>query len=181
MRRSLQTSHSTWLSHTQLPEEGNDLITADITFYLAVPAKDYQFSLFDAVCTLQQAWDEVTPMTISNCFVKAGFRHEKDAEACAEEHNHSKHETQEPILKRLFEEYNIPPEVYFTVDDGVATMGSASCPTTVPAAGKARAKDRGKNEKTREKDREKKTKEDDDGENKTGETRAEGGGRKGET
>ncbi|KAL8616373.1 hypothetical protein ACOMHN_032227 [Nucella lapillus] len=102
-------------------------------------AKDYQFSLFDAVCTLQQAWDEVTPMTISNCFVKAGFKHEKDAEACAEEHNHSKHETQEPILKRLFEEYNIPPEVYFTVDDGVATMGSASCPTTVPAASTSNA------------------------------------------
>ena len=76
-------------------------------------------------------------MTIRNCFRKAGFRHDKGTEASAdiaEEHDHSDHETQEPILKRLFEEYNIPPEEYFTVDDGVATMGSASCATTVPAA-----------------------------------------------
>ena len=43
-------------------------------------AENYQFSLLDAVCTLKQAWDKVSPTTISRCFRKAGFKMDEEPE-----------------------------------------------------------------------------------------------------
>ena len=41
-------------------------------------------------------------------------------------------EKQEPLLVRLFEEFDIPPSEYFSVDDDVITSGPTS-PPIVPA------------------------------------------------
>ncbi|XP_076450164.1 uncharacterized protein LOC143286474 isoform X2 [Babylonia areolata] len=94
-------------------------------------AEDFQFSLLGAVSLLKQSWNKVSPSTIANSFRSAGFRM---SEANDGGDNNSSQDTedtekQEPLLARLFKEFNISPSEYFGVDDDVITSESASPPT----------------------------------------------------
>ncbi|KAL8560500.1 hypothetical protein ACOMHN_023773 [Nucella lapillus] len=90
-------------------------------------AKDFKPSLLDAVCVLKQSWDKVTPATIANSFGKAGFIKSDGADDTLDDHNPKDHEEQEPLLARLFAEWNIDPSEYVSVDDDVATEEPANC------------------------------------------------------
>ncbi|KAL8619437.1 hypothetical protein ACOMHN_011788 [Nucella lapillus] len=90
-------------------------------------AKDFKPSLLDAVCVLKQSWDKVTPATIANSFGKAGFIKSDGADDTLDDHNPKDHEEQEPLLARLFAEWNIDPSEYVSVDDDVATEEPATC------------------------------------------------------
>ncbi|KAL8606073.1 hypothetical protein ACOMHN_044409 [Nucella lapillus] len=90
-------------------------------------AKDFKPSLLDAVCVLKQSWDKVTPATIANSFGKAGFIKYDGADDTLDDHNPKDHEEQEPLLARLFAEWNIDPSEYVSVDDDVATEEPATC------------------------------------------------------
>ncbi|KAL8584690.1 hypothetical protein ACOMHN_035611 [Nucella lapillus] len=90
-------------------------------------AKDFKPSLLDAVCVLKQSWDKVTPATIANSFGKAGFIKSDGADDTLNYHNPKDHEEQEPLLARLFAEWNIDPSEYVSVDDDVATEEPATC------------------------------------------------------
>ena len=86
-------------------------------------ARDYKMSLFDAVHFLKRSWDKVTPGTIINSFNHAGFRH-----GPSDECTFTDCEEPEPIPAQLFEEWNISPSEYYTVDDNVVTNGPPACP-----------------------------------------------------
>ncbi|KAL8565360.1 hypothetical protein ACOMHN_029055 [Nucella lapillus] len=90
-------------------------------------AKDFKPSLLDAVCVLKQSWDKFTPATIANSFGKAGFIKSDGADDTLDDHNPKDHEEQEPLLARLFAEWNIDPSEYVSVDDDVATEEPATC------------------------------------------------------
>ncbi|KAL8625373.1 hypothetical protein ACOMHN_044516 [Nucella lapillus] len=90
-------------------------------------AKDFKPSLLDAVCVLKQSWDKVTPATIANSFGKAGFIKSDGADDTLDDHNPKDHEEQEPLLARLFAEWNIDPSENVSVDDDVATEEPATC------------------------------------------------------
>ncbi|KAL8613536.1 hypothetical protein ACOMHN_007579 [Nucella lapillus] len=90
-------------------------------------AKDFKPSLLDAVCVLKQSWDKVTSATIANSFGKAGFIKYDGADDTLDDHNPKDHEEQEPLLARLFAEWNIDPSEYVSVDDDVATEEPATC------------------------------------------------------
>ncbi|KAL8615196.1 hypothetical protein ACOMHN_029212 [Nucella lapillus] len=90
-------------------------------------AKYFKPSLLDAVCVLKQSWDKVTPATIANSFGKAGFIKSDGADDTLDDHNPKDHEEQEPLLARLFAEWNIDPSEYVSVDDDVATEEPATC------------------------------------------------------
>ncbi|KAL8615474.1 hypothetical protein ACOMHN_053810 [Nucella lapillus] len=90
-------------------------------------AKYFKPSLLDAVCVLKQSWDKVTPATIANSFSKAGFIKSDGADDTLDDHNPKDHEEQEPLLARLFAEWNIDPSENVSVDDDVATEEPATC------------------------------------------------------
>ena len=86
-----------------------------------LPRKDFSINILQALTMLRDAWDQVLPETISNCFRKAGF----SCTECSIESADCPHDNiplqPEPLLSRLFEECNISPQAYFTVDDDVVT------------------------------------------------------------
>ncbi|KAL8592873.1 hypothetical protein ACOMHN_050700 [Nucella lapillus] len=90
-------------------------------------AKYFKPSLLDAVCVMKQSWDKVTPATIAKSFSKAGFIKSDGADDTLDDHNPNDHEEQEPLLARLFAEWNIDPSEYVSVDDDVATEEPATC------------------------------------------------------
>ena len=83
--------------------------------------EDFRLTLLDAVSMVKYAWEEVTSTTISNCFIKAGFTDNKASYTPEKDDNL----TNEPLLERLFREYNISSSDYVSVDDNI--------PVTVPA------------------------------------------------
>ncbi|KAL8563063.1 hypothetical protein ACOMHN_059580 [Nucella lapillus] len=60
-------------------------------------------------------------------FGKAGFIKSDGADDTLDDHNPKDHEEQEPLLARLFAEWNIDPSEYVSVDDDVATEEPATC------------------------------------------------------
>ena len=93
--------------------------------------EDFQFSLLGAVSLVKQSWDKVSPSTIANSFRSAGFcmSEAKDGGDSNSSQDTEDTEKQEPLLARLFEEFNISPSEYFGVDDDVITSEPASPPT----------------------------------------------------
>ena len=83
--------------------------------------EDFKLTLLDAVSMVKYAWEEVTSTTISNCFIKAGFTDNKASYTPEKDDNL----TNEPLLERLFREYNISSSDYVSVDDNI--------PATAPA------------------------------------------------
>ena len=93
---------------------------------------DYRVSLLDSIHMLTQSWDKVTFDTIANSFRKAGFHHSSD-ELSTPEPVSTDREQQEPLLSRLFQEWNVPPSDYFTVDDEVITEDLTAPPAAAAA------------------------------------------------
>ena len=83
--------------------------------------EDFKLTPLDAVSMVKYAWEEVTSTTISNCFIKAGFTDNKASYTPEKDDNL----TNEPLLERLFREYNISSSDYVSVDDNI--------PATAPA------------------------------------------------
>ncbi|KAL8569984.1 hypothetical protein ACOMHN_056416 [Nucella lapillus] len=87
-----------------------------------IPRKEFSINILQALTMLRDAWDQVLPETISNCFRKAGFTCTKSSSIESADRPHDNIPLQpEPLLSRLFEEYNISPQAFFTVDDDVVT------------------------------------------------------------
>ena len=86
-------------------------------------ARDYKMSLLDAVHILRWSWDKVTPATIANSLNHADFCHRP-----ADESTFTDCEEPETLPAHLFQEWNISPSEYYTVDDDVATDGPPACP-----------------------------------------------------
>ncbi|KAL8577847.1 hypothetical protein ACOMHN_054596 [Nucella lapillus] len=87
-----------------------------------IPRKEFSINILQALTMLRDAWDQVLPETISNCFRKAGFTCTKSSSIEFADRPHDNIPLQpEPLLSRLFEEYNISPQAFFTVDDDVVT------------------------------------------------------------
>ena len=83
-----------------------------------VPRKDFSINILQALTMLRDAWDQVLPETISNCLRKAGFTCTECSSIESADRPHDNIPLQpEPLLSRLFEEYNISPQAYFTIDD----------------------------------------------------------------
>ena len=93
---------------------------------------DYRVSLLDSIHMLTQSWDKVTSDTIANSFRKAGFHHSSD-ELSTPEPVSTDREQQEPLLSRLFQEWNVPPSDYFTVNDEVITEDLTAPPAAAAA------------------------------------------------
>ncbi|KAL8600197.1 hypothetical protein ACOMHN_062487 [Nucella lapillus] len=92
--------------------------------------KGYKFSLLDAVCTLKSAWDRVAPATIRLCLTKAFSKRGESCSSTEVSSNEHKTKVQEPCLSRFFEEWNVSPLEYFSVDNDATTTGpvrSAPC------------------------------------------------------
>ncbi|KAL8566727.1 hypothetical protein ACOMHN_050375 [Nucella lapillus] len=90
----------------------------------------YQPTLLDAIHMTTQSWEKVTTDTIAHCFCKAGFRHSSDDQTTSDSEPCLKKDLQEvePILSRMFKEWNIPPSDYFTVDEEVLTEDPTAAP-----------------------------------------------------
>eukprot|EP00745_Piridium_sociabile_P024941 TRINITY_DN39506_c0_g1_i2.p1 TRINITY_DN39506_c0_g1~~TRINITY_DN39506_c0_g1_i2.p1 ORF type:complete len:297 (-),score=64.17 TRINITY_DN39506_c0_g1_i2:69-959(-) len=87
-----------------------------------IPRKEFSINILQALTMLRDAWDQVLPETISNCFRKAGFTCTESSSIESADRPHDNIPLQpEPLLSRLFEEYNISPQAFFTVDDDVVT------------------------------------------------------------
>ena len=75
-----------------------------------LPRKDFSINILQALTMLRDAWDQVLPETISNCFRKAGFTCTECSSIESADRPHDNIPLQpEPLLSRLFEEYNISP------------------------------------------------------------------------
>ncbi|KAK7092862.1 hypothetical protein V1264_008545 [Littorina saxatilis] len=100
-----------------------------------LPATDFKISLLDAVSELKMAWDKVTSTTIKNCFRKASFTRSEEPEECNNTSDPPIVENlvSEPILARLFKEWNISPQDYISVDDEVITSGPEKAMTDTVA------------------------------------------------
>ena len=86
-----------------------------------LPKKDFSINILQALTMLRDAWDQVLPETISNCFRKAGFTCTECSSTESADRPYDNIPLQpEPLLSRLFEEYN-SPQAYFTVADDVVT------------------------------------------------------------
>ena len=94
-------------------------------------SNDFKISLLDSLMMLKRAWDKVSPATISNCFKKAGFGRTEltssDATPTCVDST-----APEPILSRLFKEWNVLEEDYFNVDADLQTS-SHDIPLTPPS------------------------------------------------
>ncbi|KAK7493174.1 hypothetical protein BaRGS_00015511 [Batillaria attramentaria] len=86
---------------------------------------EFQITLLDAVTTLKSSWDKVTQTTIANCFTKAGFTADEDKTSMDDfDVDVDLTAISEPILERMFKEYNISVSDYIGVDENI--------PATVP-------------------------------------------------
>ncbi|KAK7501648.1 hypothetical protein BaRGS_00007079 [Batillaria attramentaria] len=98
-------------------------------------SEDYQFSLLDALCTIQQAWEKVTPTTIANCFRHAGF-HVDETETTSVDSTEDVLPELDPLVSKLADEHGISSSDYFFVDEDVATTApSSDIPSTSTAEG----------------------------------------------
>ena len=92
--------------------------------------EDYKFRLLDALCTIQQAWDKVTPTTISNCFHEAGFHVDETETTRADDSTEDilpeLNLANNPLLSKLLKEHDISSSDYFFLDENVVTSAPSS-------------------------------------------------------
>ncbi|KAL8592868.1 hypothetical protein ACOMHN_050695 [Nucella lapillus] len=106
-------------------------------------SRDFKFSLLGADSAVKESWDKVSQPTIANSFQSAGFctsggKDASDSSGSQEtDPADMPSEKQEPLLARLFKEFNISPSDYFSVDDDVVTSGPT--PPTMPAPSTSKA------------------------------------------
>ncbi|KAL8590354.1 hypothetical protein ACOMHN_006470 [Nucella lapillus] len=79
-----------------------------------------QFDLGDAVNLLDQSWQKVTPATISNSFLHAGFQLGSE-DRPQEPVPAAGYEEPEPLLTRLYKEWGISLDEYVSVDNHLPT------------------------------------------------------------